>query len=164
MRLRIASESENDSDALLLQMRVRQHQQVGFWVTWSQTGPPWATYLESAAETSFGNSWTETGPPWNTLPESAAEASLGPPWTTQPENWLACRLLSSQSQQKSPGLLRTCTWHRSAIIATGARSGSLHDVCISLVDVESQSENWKYGRIGKHPVQFLYTGCYRTLL
>ena len=37
---------------------------------------------------------------------------------------------------------------------------------LMLVDVETESENWnflKYGRIGKHPMQSLYTGYYRTL-
>ena len=37
---------------------------------------------------------------------------------------------------------------------------------LMLVDVETESENWnflKYGRIGKHPMQSLYTRYYRTL-
>ena len=35
-----------------------------------------------------------------------------------------------------------------------------------LLDVETESENWdflKYGRIGKHPMQSLYTRYYRSL-
>ena len=99
MRLKIVYDCRDDSDA---QMRVRQHQRLA-WITWRQTRHrPALSNLASISSRgySFGNHWAETILPW----------------TTQPENWLACRLLSSQSQHKSLGLglLR-----RSAIITMG---------------------------------------------
>ena len=36
-------------------------------------------------------------------------------------------------------------------------------ITLMLVDVESESNFLKYGRIGKHPVQSLHTRYYRTL-